>query len=50
MFETLEDQIRIDEEKTTTKRERMIRWAVIALVSVVLFGALYFGIHLIEEY
>lgn len=46
MFETLEDQIRIDEEKVSTKSERTIRWVLIALLSVVLFGALYFGIHL----
>jgi hypothetical protein len=47
MFETLEDQIRIDEQKATTKRERTIRWAVIALLSVVLFGSLYLGIQLL---
>lgn len=48
MFETLEEQIRIDEQKTTTKRERMIMWAVILLLSVILFGALYFGLHLMQ--
>ena len=50
MFETLEDQIRIDNQKGTTKRERLIRWAVIALVSIIVFGTVYFGIHLIEQY
>lgn len=48
MFETLEDQIKIDEQKATTKQERMLRWSVIALLSVVLFGSLYLGIHLLE--
>ncbi len=50
MFETLEEQIKIDDQKETTKRERIVRWAVIVLASVVLFGALYFGLHLIEVY
>lgn len=44
MFETLEDQIKTDEEKVTTKRERAVLWAVIALVSIVLFAALYVGL------
>jgi hypothetical protein len=48
MFETLEEQIKIDEEKVTTKQERMVRWLLIALLSVILFGALYFGLHLLQ--
>ncbi len=48
MFEILEDQIKIDDQKTTTKRERIVRWTLIVLLSVVLFGSLYFGIHMIE--
>ncbi|MBZ5608265.1 MAG: hypothetical protein LAP38_08410 [Acidobacteriia bacterium] len=48
MFQTLEEQIRIDDQKATTKQERMMRWAFIVLLSIVLFGALYIGIHLVE--
>ena len=48
MFETLEDQMKIDDEKTTARQERLIRWAVIPLLSIILFGTLYFGIHLLE--
>ncbi len=48
MFEALEDQIKTDEQKTTTKRERLVIWLIIAVVSIILFGTLYFGIHLIE--
>lgn len=40
MFATLEEQIKIDERKATTKREQMIRWALIAMFSIILFGAL----------
>lgn len=46
MFETLEEQMKVDEEKATTKPERFIRWSVIAVLSVILFGALYLGLHL----
>jgi len=48
MFETLAEQFKIDEQKATTKRERLIRWAVIVLLSVILFSALYFGLHLLQ--
>jgi hypothetical protein len=48
MFETLAEQMRIDEQKATTKRERMIRWTVIVVLSVILFSALYFGLHLLQ--
>lgn len=47
MFEVLDDQMRIDEQKATTKRQRLLLWAVIALVSIILFGALYFGLSLV---
>ncbi|HLG96294.1 MAG TPA: hypothetical protein VKX49_08280 [Bryobacteraceae bacterium] len=47
MFQTLEEQIKADEEKATPKRQRVMLRAVIAVVSVVLFGSLYFGIHFV---
>ena len=47
MFEALEDQMKIDEQKASTKRERVVLWAVIALLSIILFGALYFGLSLV---
>jgi len=48
MFESLDDQIKIDEHKATTNRERTIRWALILLLSVFLFSALYFGLYLMQ--
>lgn len=47
MFETLQDQMKIDEERATNKRERVIRWTLIVVLSVLLFGALYVGIHML---
>ena len=48
MFESLEEQIKIDEHKASSNTERMIRWALIVLLSVVVFGGLYFGVHLMQ--
>ena len=47
MFEALDDQMKIDEQRASTKRERVILWAVIAVLSIILFGALYFGLILV---
>lgn len=37
----------MDEEKAINKRERVIRWTLIVVLSVLLFGALYVGIHML---
>ena len=49
MFESLDEQIKIDEHKASSSTERMIRWALIVLVSVIVFGGLYFGVHLAQK-
>jgi hypothetical protein len=48
MFDSLDDQMKRDEERTTTKKERMIRYAAIAVTSVLLFGGLYLGVSLLS--
>ena len=48
MFESLDEQIRIDEHRAFSNRERMIRWALIVLVSVIVFGGIFLGVHLAQ--
>jgi len=48
MFESLDEQIRIDAHKATSNTERMVQWALVILVSVVVFGGLYWAVHLLE--
>jgi hypothetical protein len=48
MFDSLDDQMKRDEEQATTKRERMLRYAAIAVTSVLLFGGLYLGVSLVN--
>ena len=45
MFDSLADQIKHDEHEQTSNRERWIRYAVIAVLSVALFVALYMGVQ-----
>lgn len=48
MFESLDEQIKVDEHKAVSNRERLIRWALIVLVSVIVFGGLYLGVHMMQ--
>jgi hypothetical protein len=48
MFESLDEQMKLDEHKATSNIERLIRWALIVLLSVIVFGGLYLGVHLMQ--
>jgi len=48
MFDSLADRIREDEHKEVNNTERVIRWLVIAVVSVVVFGGLYYGVRVMQ--
>ena len=48
MFNSLDEEMKRDDQDTSTPRERWLRYAVVLLLSVVLFGGLYAGIRLLE--
>jgi len=48
MFDSLADQIKHDEQEQVNSAERFLRWAAITVLSVVAFGGLYLGIHLLH--
>ncbi len=48
MFESLDDQMKHDADETTTPRERWLKWLLVGIVSVLLFGGLYMGVRLLE--
>jgi len=48
MFDSLDDQMKIHEQKESTATERYLRWAAVAIVSVLLFGGLYYGVRMLE--
>jgi len=48
MFDDLDEQIKKDINAESTSTERMIRYAAVAIVSVLLFGGLYFGVRLLD--
>jgi hypothetical protein len=44
MFDSLDDQMNHDRERESSAKERLMVWALIAVVSVVLFAGLLFGV------
>ncbi len=48
MFDSLSDRIKQDEQQEVNSTERLVRWAVVAVLSVLLFGGLYFGVRMLE--
>ena len=46
MFDSLADRIREDEQLTSS--QRYIRWAANVVISIVLFGGLYFGVRFMQ--
>ena len=48
MFDCLADQIRQDEHLQVSNRERYIRWFAVGVLSIVIFGGLYYAISLLQ--
>lgn len=48
MFDCLADQIRHDEHVQVSNLERYARWFAVAILSVTIFGGLYFGIQWLQ--
>ena len=48
MFESLAEQIRHDEQGQVSRLDRTIRWIAIAVLSVVIFGAIFYGVQFLQ--
>jgi len=48
MFDSLADRIKADDHREVNNTERIIRWAVVAVITVVVFGGLYYGVRMLQ--
>ena len=48
MFDDLKERIRRDEATENTQRERIAKSMVVAVLSIFLFGGLYFFVKMVE--
>jgi len=47
MFDSLSDQMKHDDASAASPRQRITKWAVIAVVAIAVFGGLYFALQTI---
>jgi len=48
MFDSLDEQMKKDDNKESTSGQRMIRYALYALAGGAVFGAIIFSVHLMS--
>jgi len=48
MFDSLDEQMKHDDAMVTTPAERIFKWALVAVISVLVFGGIYMAISLME--
>jgi len=48
MFDSLSDRMKADDRLETNNTEKLIRWVAVLVLSVLLFGGLYFGVRMLE--
>jgi hypothetical protein len=48
MFDSLAEQMKHDEQVQISSQERMVRWFAVAILSVVAFGGLYYGVQMLQ--
>ena len=45
MFDSLDEQIRKDDDRISSSKQRMLRWVLYALACVVVFGGVILGVR-----
>jgi hypothetical protein len=48
MFESLDEQLKLDEHKSMSSTERVLRWVLGIAIALIVFGALYWGVHMMQ--
>jgi len=48
MFDSLDDQMRKDEDRVSSSKERLMRWALYVLAAGIVFGGLIVGVHVMN--
>lgn len=48
MFDSLDEQMKRDEDRLTNPKQRVMRYALYVLAAAVVFGGLILGVHLMS--
>jgi hypothetical protein len=48
MFESLDEQLKLDERKSMSSTERALRWILGTIIALIILGAFYWGVHVMQ--
>lgn len=48
MFDSLDEQLKLDAHKSTSTAERTLRWVLGLAIALLVLGALYWGMHAMQ--
>jgi hypothetical protein len=48
MFESLDEQLKLDQRKSMSSTERTIRWVLGIAIALIVFGVLYWGVQMMQ--
>ena len=48
MFDSLDDKMKLDDAVESTRKERYVKYSAIAVMSMIVFTALYLGLMMME--
>ncbi len=48
MFDSLDDTMKRDEREVVSNKEKILRWIVITVVALLVFGGLFVGVSMLE--
>jgi len=48
MFESLDEQLKLDDKKSNSSTERALRWILGLLIALIILGAFYWGVHAMQ--
>lgn len=48
MFESLDEQLKLEHHRSMSSTERTIRWVLGIAIAIIVFGVLYWGVHMMQ--
>jgi hypothetical protein len=48
MFDSLDDQMKLDSRQASSRTERILVWVSVAVITVLVCGGLYVGLRVLE--
>ena len=49
MFESLDEQLKLDDRKSMSSTERTLRWVLGIAIALIIFGVMYWGVQMMQR-